>query len=202
MSLSQLMGNIAGVNEKKKKSNWDAHRVGKPLSPSSEPLLLGWRRADLCCWRSKPACPSPQCANWVRFELIHLQFKYSGWDDDDDGTEERGSRHCLLSVPPFFRRETGTETAHLGPPTWTNWVWYQDVSSSLQTSLPSPASPTRTGSALETLPVGSFSLWALKLDLYFNIMLILCPWKQGTCDVFLRRFAEQKWNVLTQYMVP
>lgn len=30
------------------------------------------------------------------FERIHLQLKYSGWDD---GTEKRGSRHCLLKGP-------------------------------------------------------------------------------------------------------
>lgn len=48
--------------EQKKKSNRDGAGVGTPLSPGFEPLLLGWRRADLC-WRSTAACPSPQRAS-------------------------------------------------------------------------------------------------------------------------------------------
>lgn len=160
----------------------------KDLTVKSRSVLLEKLKT---CW-SSPA----RCANWARFELIHLQFKYPGWGNDDDGTEERGSRESPLSVPPHFWRERATKTAHLGPPTWTNWTWYQDVSSSLQTSSPSPASPTRTGSAPETLPVGSFSLWAVKLEFYFNLMLNLCPWfslktlhrtetKVGTCSTYV-----------------
>lgn len=34
-----------------------------------------------------------------------------------------------------------------------------------------------------------------QLDLFFDVRLLLCPWKQGTCHLVFRRFAKQKWNV-------
>lgn len=153
-------------------------------------------KAELCCWRSKR---SPgRCANGVRFELIHLQFKYPGWGDTTMTGQKEGAqvRVSWVSRLSFGEKEPQQQpTRHPGP-TWTSWVWSQDVSSSLQTSSPSPASPTRTGSAPETLLVGFVLTLGCSVG---DLSKFHACFVSGSCHLVLKRFTKRKqtWQVDT-----